>query len=371
MKFSIKQDVLAETLQVVGTAIGKNSTLPILECFLFSLKGKDLSVAATDLDISVRKTVQVINPTGEGAIALPGGILASAVKSLPKEDLLFEINLKTQNVKIKTSAGEYSLVGEVGEDFPNIPELDTANSIQLVGVNLIEALEATLFATSNDELRPAFTGVNFILNGNMTCVATDAKKLVKYQLYNVSSKTKQEFLLPRKGGHALKSALNKTESVYMSSDENNAFFKTGNTEVICRLVAARYPDYEAVIPKNNPYTLSVNRKDLLSVLRRVQLFSNKATYQVVLSIAESQLTISAEDLDFANKAEESLPCTFDGSNLEIAFNARFTEQVLKSFNSTEVVFELAAPNVAAIVRPAIENDGVNNQCLLMPIMLSH
>ncbi len=372
MKFSVSSSDLLKQLQIAGGVIASNPVLPILEDFLFSINNNVLTIAATDLETSITTEIEVMSDS-DGTVAIPAKILLETLKALPQQPITFAINDENFSVEITSAYGKYRLAGENGEDYPRIPEPEEVDSISIQAPTLTQAITKTLFATSNDELRPAMTGVFFQINNDrLICVATDAHKLVKYSFFEVASSVEESFIVPKKALNLLKSALPAGDSVKLSFNKANAFFKFGNTNLVCRLVDARYPDYNAVIPVDNPNLLTVNRADLQSSLKRIAIYANKTTNQVILNINNTDLTISAQDLDFSNEASEQLACTYTGEeSVTIGFNAKFLIEMLSVLESDEVKLELSTPTRAGILLPGDVVDGEEILMLVMPVMLSN
>lgn len=372
MKFSVSSSDLLKQLQIAGGVIASNPVLPILEDFLFAIKNNILTIAATDLETSITTEIEVMSDS-DGMVAIPAKILLETLKALPQQPITFAVNDENFSIEITSAYGKYRLAGENGEDYPRIPEAEEVESIGVQSPVLMQAITKTLFATSNDELRPAMTGVFFqINNGRLICVATDAHKLVKYSYHEISSSIEESFIIPKKALNLLKVALPANDEVQLSFNKANAFFKFGNTNLVCRLVDARYPDYNAVIPVDNPNLLTVNRGDLQSSLKRIAIYANKTTNQVILNITETNLTISAQDLDFSNEATEQLACTYTGDeSVTIGFNAKFLIEMLSVLESDEVKLELSTPTRAGILLPGDEVEGEEILMLVMPVMLSN
>ncbi len=371
MKFSVSSTDLLKKLQLASGAISPNPVLPILEDFLFELDDKSLTVVATNLETSIITKVDVSSEEG-GRLAVPARILLDTLKALPEQPISFVADVESGNIEVTSAYGKYKLAGENAEDFPEIPMVENAESIGVDSIALINAINSTVFATSTDELRLAMTGVYFQVDFNKVIfVATDAHKLVKYTYNNIESEITASFIAPKKGLHLLKNALDENGSVKMSFNKNNVFFSAENLDIVCRLVDAKYPDYNAVIPVNNPNMLAVNRMDLLNSLRRISIYANKTTNQVVLNIADASLTISAQDLDFSNEATEQLSCQYQGDPMTIGFNAKFLIEMLSVLESDEVRFELSTPNKAGILVPADANDHESLLMLVMPVMMSN
>jgi len=372
MKFSVSSTDLLKQLQIVGGAIPSNPVLPILEDFLFTISGNTLEIAATDLDISIMTTIDV-NAEGEGMIAIPGKILMDTLKELPQQPVTIQIDEEGgMQVKITSSHGKYSLVGENGQDFPEIPTPETVDKVSMESATLSKAINKTLFATSNDDLRPAMTGVYLDINfSKVIFVATDAHKLVRYTFNEVNGQVTSSFILPKKAVSLLKNTLPSTGAVSMEFNESHAFFTFDKVHMACRLVDARYPDYNAVIPTENPNHLSLSRKDFLNSLKRIAIYANKTTNQVILNIQEGSLTLSAQDLDFSNEATEQLSCTYTGEPLSIAFNAKFLIEMLNVLDSDDVQLEMSSPTRAGILLPTEKEDNEEILMLVMPVMLSN
>ena len=371
MRFSVSSSLLLKSLQIVAGAIGSNPVLPILEDFLFTIKDNQLKIAATDLETSISTSLDVLADEN-GTVAIPAKILLETLKALPEQPITLAIDMETFGVEITSAYGKYRLAGENGQDFPRIPEPEAVDSLLLPAPKLAQAISKTLFATSNDELRPAMTGVYFQVDfSKIIFVATDAHKLVKYSCTNIESEVSTSFIVPKKALNLLKGALPQSGELTLAFNKANAFFSFGDTNLVCRLIDARYPDYNAVIPIGNPNNLSVVRKDFQNSLKRIAIYANKTTNQVILGIEESDLTISAQDLDFSNEATERLSCSYDGEALTIGFNARFLIEMLGVLEAEEVKMELSSPTRAGILLPVEETEDEEILMLVMPVMLSN
>lgn len=372
MRFIVSTSTLLKHLQAVSGALSNSAVLPILENFLFEIKDNSLTISATDLQTSMTTSLAVESKEG-GKIAVPSKILLDTLKTLPEQPIAFSVDDKTFAIEISAGDGKYRLSGENGEDFPKIPTVDDASSVNLPASVLAEAINKTIFAVSNDELRPAMTGVYCQLSPqNVTFVATDAHKLVRYRRNDAKADAATSFILPKKALNLLKSSL-PSDDVNVSVEYNNtsAFFKFANINLICRLIDERYPDYEAVIPQNNPNKLTLDRSLFLNCLKRVVIFANKTTHQVRLKINGSELNISSEDIDFANEAHERIGCQYDGEDMEIGFNAKFLIEMLNNLSGEEITIEMSTPNRAGILFPSIKDDNEDILMLVMPVMLNN
>lgn len=371
MKFIVNTGALLKQLQLISGVVSSNSVLPILENFLFDVNKKNLTVFATDLETSMSSSME-IDSKDTGKVALPAKTLLEVLKNLPEQPLTFNIDDKTNSVEISSENGKYKMNGENGDDFPKIPVAENVTNLNIEAGVLGKAVAKTIFAVSNDELRPAMTGVYFQLDPDgTTFVATDAHKLVRYRRTDAKSDSASAFIVPKKALNLLKSALpSDSTAVNVSYNNSNAFFNFGNASLICRLIDARYPDYNAVIPTNNPNKLAIGRTELQSALRRIAIFSNKTTNQVVMKITGNELQVSAQDLDFSNEAKETLACTYEGNDMEIGFNAKFLVEMLNTLESDEITLELSTPNRAGVLFPSEKDDAEEILMLVMPVMLS-
>ncbi len=371
MRFIVSTSTLLKQLQSVSGALSSSTVLPILENFLFEIKDGNLTISATDLQTSMTTSLNV-EAKENGRIAIPSRILLDTLKSLPEQPVAFSVDDQTFAIEINAGDGKYKLSGENGEDFPKIPVVENASSVNLPASVLAEAINKTIFAVSNDELRPAMTGVYCQLSSQyLTFVATDAHKLVRYRRLDAKADGTTSFILPKKALTLLKAALPADDvNVSVEYNSTSAFFKFNNINLVCRLIDERYPDYEAVIPQNNPNKLSIDRVTFLGSLSRVAIYANKTTHQVRLKISGSELHISSEDIDFANEAHERLTCQYEGEDLEIGFNARFLIEMLKNLNCEEVSLEMSTPSRAGLLLPQGGDENEDVLMLVMPVMLN-
>ena len=277
MKFIVSSSQLLKHLQQISGVINANTVLPILEDFLFEIEKNKLTVVATDLE-TVMKVHLDIEAKDSGRVCIPSKILLDSLKNIAEQPLTFNID-KNFGIEITSDNGKYKVMGENPDNFPKEPVADSATSFTMPSSALVTAINKSLFAVSNDDLRPAMTGVFFELDAKgMTCVATDAHRLVRFKRTDVSCPKTDTFIVPKKPLNLLKSALpDNDDELQISYNSNHLFIKHGGTELVCRLIDARFPDYKVVIPLDNPYKMTVNKNDFQSALRRVSVFSNKST----------------------------------------------------------------------------------------------
>lgn len=371
MRFVVSSSQLLKNLQKIGGVISTNTVLPILEDFLFDIDKNNLSITATDLDTTMSVSMEVESKE-VFKIAIPARILLDSLKALAEQPITIAVDETTNGIEITTDNGKYKLSGENSADFPKEPTAEDVEEVKLAASILNKGVSKTLFAVSNDELRPAMTGVFFQLDENgITFVATDAHKLVKFNRKDVTG-ANTSFIIPKKALNVLKAVVpNNDTEVLVQFNNSNAFFTFDNIQLICRLINAKYPDYNAVIPKENPNLLTVQKDDFFSSLRRTAIFSNKTTHQVVLKMGGSELTVSAQDLDFSNEASEKLVCEYQGSPMEIGFNAKFLLEMLGALDYSDINIELSTPNRAGIIRPVEKDENEDLLMLVMPVMLNN
>jgi len=370
MKFIVSSSALLKQLQHIAGVINANTVLPILEDFLFEVEKNKLSVVATDLETVMRIQLD-IEAKDTGKVCIPAKILMDSLKNIPDQPLTFNID-KNFGIELTSDNGKYKVMGENPDNFPKEPAADETTTFKTTAVALITAINKTLFAVSNDDLRPAMTGVFFELDKKgMQTVATDAHRLVRYKRTDVSCPKSDSFIVPKKPLTLLKTALPFNEDeISISYNSNHLFVKHGTTQMSCRLIDARFPDYKVVIPTDNPYKLTVNKNDFQGALRRVSIFSNKSTNQVALAIAGSELELTAQDVDFSFEGDERMKCQYDGEDLTIAFNAKFLIEMLSAADSDEIKIELSTPTKAGIIKPTEQDENEELMMLVMPLMLN-
>ena len=371
MKFIVSSSALLKQLQQISGVINANTVLPILEDFLFEIEKNKLTVVATDLE-TVMKVHLDIEAKDSGKVCIPAKILLDSLKNIPDQPLTFTID-KNFAVELTSDNGKYKVMGENPDNFPKEPAADDANNFTMTSSSLLTAINKSIFAVSNDDLRPAMTGVFFELDTKgISFVATDAHRLVKYTRTDVSCPQKDTFIVPKKPLQLLKTALpDNVDELQISYNKNHLFVKHGGTELVCRLIDARFPDYKVVIPSDNPYKMTVNRTAFQNALRRVSIFSNKSTNQVALSISGSELQLASQDIDFSFEGNERMACQYDGEDLQIAFNAKFLIEMLNGADTEDVNMELSTPTKAGIIKPTEQGEGEELLMLVMPLMLNN
>jgi DNA polymerase-3 subunit beta len=372
MKFIVNSTALLKEIQKLNSVISSNNTLPILDNFLFSVSSNRMTIIASDLEVTMMVKISVEADT-DGEITIPARILTDTLKTFSNQPLTFVIDANTLSVEMSSEMGNYKLAGQNADEFPKTPMLSGSSSTIFGGEILANAINKTLFASGNDELRPVMSGVFCELSSEqVTFVATDAHKLVRHTRTDLSSDKTASFILPKKPLTILKNNITENEDVKLEFNDTNALFSFNNSTIICRLIDGKYPNYDAVIPKENPNTLTIETAVLLSSIKRVSIYANKTTHQIRLKIAGSELQITSEDLDFANKAEERLSCQYEGENMEIGFNSKFVIDMLNNIGAEQISLEMSAPNRAGIILPLDGmEEGENTLMLVMPVMLNN
>lgn len=371
MKFIVSSSQLLKQLQVLGGVINSNNTLPILDNFLFELSENQLKISASDLETTMSSVVAVESDSS-GSIAVSARLLLDTLKTFPDQPLTFKTE-GNNTIEISSDQGKYDMAYFGGDEFPKAVSLPSPSKTVVPANILGTAISKTIFAAGNDDLRPVMSGVFFQFSSqSLTFVATDAHKLVKYTRTDVTADQTAEFIMPKKPLNLLKGILGGSDSdVTIEYNDANAKFTFDNVVLVCRLIDGKYPNYEAVIPKENPNKLTVDRASFLNSVRRVSIFSSKTTHQIRLKMAGTELNISAEDLDFANKADERLSCDYQGDDMQIGFNSRFLSEMLNNLSSNDVLIEMSLPNRAGILTPIDGTDeGEQVTMLVMPVMLN-
>lgn len=371
MNFIISSTALLRNLQSVSGVLSTSNTLPILDNFLFEITDNLLTISASDLETTMRTSLEVEANEG-GKIAVPAKLLLEVLKNLPDQPCTFSVNHANFSIEISYDNGKSKMVGFNGDEFPKIPTIENSSSVKVSGEIISSAINKTLFASGNDDLRPVMSGVFCQFSPqDIIFVATDAHKLVRYRRTDSTAESTSSFILPKKPLNLLKSTISNDMEVLIEYNESNAVFTFGDTVLVCRLIDGKYPNYEAVIPKENPNVLIIDRAQFLGSIKRVSIFANKTTHQIKLKLAGSELTLFAEDLDFSNEANERLTCNYNGEDMEIAFNSRFLMEMLNNIDTKEVKLEMSVPSRAGLLMPAeTSNPDEDILMLVMPVMLN-
>ncbi len=371
MNFVVSSRTLLKGLQSVSGVVVANSTLPILQDFLFEFDDNKLKITASDLESTIT-TVVPVEANAKGKVAIPHRILMDTLKTFPEQPLSFNVSEENFMVSVTSDSGKFKIAGHDADEFPKNIEIVAKNTLTIDSASFGVAIHRTLFATGNDELKPVMMGVYMELGPDKTnFVASDSHKLIKYSRTDITNPEISSVIIPKRPLNIIKNnILDYDGDIKIEYNEKNIAFTFGDTRLVSRIIEGKYPNYEAVIPTNNPNKLIVEKNGFLNILRRVSNFSSKSTYQVRLKIAGSELQVSAEDVDFSNEAVERIPCEYIGDDIEIGFNSKFLIEMLNNIDSEQISFELSTPNRAGILRPRENADEHEDLLMLvMPIML--
>ena len=373
MRFDVSSTALLSRLQSISKVIASKNSLPILDSFLFNLEGNKLTITASDAETRLVTSVDVMNAQGSGLFAVSAKILLDPLKELPEQPLTFDINDDNLEIFIHFQNGKYNFIGQKGDTYPQQKPLnENAISIMMDAQMLLNGISRSLFATADDELRPVMNGIYFdITTEDITMVASDGHKLVRCKTLAAKGNERAAFILPKKPATLLKNLLPKEQgSVTIEFDERNAVFMLDSYRMVCRLIEGRYPNYNSVIPQNNPHKVTVDRQQLIGALRRVSIFSSQASSLIKLRMQENQIVISAQDIDFSTSAEETQVCQYAGAAMSIGFKSTFLIDILNNISADEVVIELADPSRAGVIVPVEQEENEDLLMLLMPMMLN-
>lgn len=373
MKLIVSSSELLRGVMAVAKAIPAKSPLPILENFLFDLKGNVLEITASDSELTLKTQIEVESTLEEGKIAVPAKHMMDLLKELPDQPLTINTT-GDSSFECSWASGASTLPYFPAEDYPEITTTDeTAVTMQFPAQSLVDGIASTIYATADDEIRPAMNGILFDIDvASTTLVGSDSHKLICYTTTDVQTAEKASFILHKKPAGILKNIIGKeVENVEITFDSKNAVFKFGQTMVICRLVVGKYPRYRDVIPQNNSNILKINRMQLLNTVRRVSVCANKASNHIKFDLQSGSLEISAQDLGFSIAAYEKMSCQYEGEDMVIGFKSPFIIEILNNMNCNEIVMKFLDSRRAALIVPAEEEAESEKLCgILMPIMIS-
>ena len=373
MKFIVSSTGLFSHLQAISRVINSKNSLPILDCFLLELTDGTLSITASDSETTLVTSIEVVESDGDGLFAVSSKTILDALKEIPEQPLTFVVNPENYEILVQYQNGKYSLMGQNADEYPQTPRLgDNAVNVTMEAPVMLNGINRALFATADDELRPVMNGIYFdITTEDITFVASDGHKLVRNKTYKARGNEKAAFILPKKPASLLKNLLPKEQGdVQIGFDDRNAIFTLENYSMTCRLIEGRYPNYNSVIPQNNPHKATIDRAAFMSALKRVSVFSSAASSLIKLHLDFNRIQISGQDIDFSTSAEETLMCQYEGNPMSIGFKSTFLIDILNNISSQEVIMELADPSRAGVILPVDQEDEEDLLMLLMPMMLN-
>lgn len=373
MKFTLSSTALNSRLQTLSRVLGSKTALPILDCFLFDVRGGQLTITASDNENIMQTNLQLDESDGEGSFAVANRTILNAVKELAEQPLTFDVDTNTFTVKVIYQNGRFELPAQNADEYPRFqPIADGATVITVASEVLNENISRSIFATAQEELRPVMNGIYFDLTpDSLTIVASDGHKLVRNQNFTIKSDAPASFILPKKPAQLLKSVLGKDGvDVVIKFDDRNAEIHFADGTLSCRLIEGRYPNYDSVIPTDNPNQLTIDRKALLGALRRVIPFASESSQLVRFHLEIGKLDVSGEDIDFATRAKESVICDYTGQPMDIGFKGSSLTEILTNLDSDEVIIQLADPSRAGVILPSVQPENENVLMLIMPMLLN-
>ena len=373
MKFNVSSATLCNRLQTLSRVLASKNSIQILDCILFELQDGKLRLTASDSETTLVSTLDVDEADSNGMFAIKAATIINGLKEISDQPITLDVNPETHEIVIYYQNGRSSFVGQGGEEYPSYPSIsDSAQQLTIDANVLLNGISRAIFATAEDEIRPVMNGVFFdITPDSVTFVASDGHKLVRDRSFTTHCEQPASFILPRKPAKTLKDILAKENGdAIVRFDDRNARIELENYTLNCRLIEGRYPNYNSVIPQDNPFRVSVDRVTLIGALRRVLVFASTSTSLVKLRVDQNDLIVSTQDIDFSTSAEEHVLCDYSGTAMSIGFKGPFLVDILNSMSSQDVVLELADPSRAGVIVPAEQEEQEDLLMLLMPMMLN-
>jgi len=374
MKFVVSSSEMSTCLQSASKVIIGKSVMPILDNILLEAKNDELYATASDVETTIIVKIELESLEEDGKITIPTKLLLDFLRECPEQPLHFDINTDTATVKITSENGEYSIVGAKAEDYPEINNMDKESNVFMSSCGLIlDGILKTDFAMANDVHRPQMNSILFEMNeDNLSFVSSDAHKLVRYKRFDSQNEIgTYSFMLPRKPATLLKNILPKDDTeLKLSFNAKSACVEFGAYKMICTLIEGKFPNYESVIPKNNPKKVIVNRRDLTNALRRVSILANQASKLVKFELSGGNIVLSAQDFDYSMSGHESIRCQYDGDPIVIGFKSSFLLEIISNIDTEDVAIELSESTRPGLFLPyESENKNSDLLMLLMPMMV--
>ena len=373
MRLTTSSSTLSARLLALSKVFNSKNTMPILDCFLFEVSNKELTVTASDSENVMTAVIPLDEMDGEGTFAVNNRTIIDAVKELPEQPLTMEVDMNTYAIKVIYQNGIYNFTAQSGEEFPRLlPLEDNTASILVDAKTLVNDISRSVFAIANDELRPVMNGIYFDITPEaLAIVASDGHKLVRILNRSINNSTPMAFILPKKPASLLKNVLQKTDDdVIVRFNDRNANIIFGEGTLSCRLIEGTYPKYNSVIPKDNPNQLNIERNLLLGVIRRVLPFASDSSQQIRLHIEPGKAVVSSEDIDFYTSAKEEIACDYNGMSMDIGFKGSSLVEILSNLDCEVVTIKLADPSRPCLVVPAEQDDKEDVLMLIMPMLLN-
>lgn len=373
MRLTISSTALASRLSALSKVFNNKNTMPILDCYLFDVKGNTLTITASDSENVMTTQLQADEADSEGTFAVNYRTILDAVRELPEQPLTLDVDMSSFAVKVIYLNGMYNFTAQRGDEFPRLQPLhDGATSIIIDSKTLVNDISHSIFATANEELRPVMNGIYFDLNQEgLAIVASDGHKLVRTRNKNIKTENPMSFILPKKPATLLKNVLTKSEDeVIIRFDDRNANISYADGSLTCRLIEGRYPNYNSVIPQDNPNQLTMDRMVMIGVIRRVLPFASDSSQQIRLHIEAGKAVISSEDIEFYTSAKEEIICDYTGVTMDIGFKGTTLMEILTNLDCEEVTLEFADPSRPCLILPTQQPENEDILMLIMPMLLN-
>lgn len=374
MKFKVSSAALFGRLTSINRVLNSKNSLPILDCYLFETQGQRMSITASDSETTLVTAVELIECDQDARFCIKAKTIQDSLKEISDQPITLEVNIDTMEIRGTYQNGNFSIVGERADEYPAVHALDGDTRRFTLPQNvLLAGINQSIFATADDEIRPVMTGIYFDFTPEcLVFVGTDGRKLVRKKNTTITSEEQVGFILPKKPANILKGLLQKSDdaTAELAFNDKLAQVTTPDYTMTCRLIDGRYPNYNSVIPQNNPFKATIDRAALVSALKRILVFSSQSSAQIKMAFKPNKLTVSGQDIDYSTSAEERLVCEYDSPAMSIGFKGTLLLDILNNIEATEVIFELADPGRAGIITPAVQKDGEELLMLLMPMMLN-
>lgn len=373
MRFVISSAALFNRLQSISRVINSKNTLPILDCFLFEFQNNVLTITASDSETTLITSLDVIECDGDARFCINAKTIQDSMKEIAEQPMTFDVNLEDMEITANYQNGRFNIVGQNADEYPKFQISDEEmNTVLLPSDDFLSGISHCIFATGNDEIRQVMNGIYFdIYPDCIVFVATDGRKLVRIKNTAIRNNEHASFILPQKPAVILKNLLPKeSNDVTLEFNSKNAIVKMESTKLICRLIEGRYPNYNSVIPKQNPYRVTIDRQSFISTIKRILIFSSQSSALIKLHLSHNQIIVSGQDLDYSTSAEEKLACEYEGNEINIGFSGTFLLDILNNMVGENVMIELADPSRAGVLVPVEQNENEDMLMLLMPMMLN-
>ena len=373
MKIKVSSAALFSRLTSINRVLNSKNSLPILDCYLFEVEGQQMAITASDSETTLVTSVELIESDTNARFCIKAKTIQDSLKEIADQPITLDINLDSMDIQGQYQNGKFKIMGERADEYPAPHSLDAdAQTFSLRQGVLLSGINQSIFATADDEIRPVMTGIYFDFTPDcLVFVSTDGRKLVRKKEFSVKSEQQTGFILPKKPANILKSLLQKSDAAAeLAFNDKMAKVSTPEFTLTCRLIDGRYPNYNSVIPRNNPYKATLDRAALVSTLKRVLVFSSQSSAQVKLTFKKDLLVASSKDVDYSTSAEERLICEYDAPTMNIGFKGTLLLDILGNLECSEVVIELADPSRAGIIMPSEQKEGEEILMLLMPMMLN-